>query len=111
MSMDSLKEVELQYKMRFLVEKDLSFDVMDFFFSRMLSQIIEDAKEQISAKGYSHAYSWAKKYLKWFVGDGSLTSYKEQPALHTSRAWDIVIDRFVDECSKVPSKYDGYDGR
>ena len=85
--------------LRFETESDLDFGVMDYFYGKMLSQILSDARERSERYGFGEGYAWGKRYLTHYVGDECLVSKSEHPALHTKAAYDLLTDKLEAVCS------------
>lgn len=89
---------ELHSRMRFESKSDLDFGAMDFYYDGMLSQILKDASERSEREGYYEGYVWGKRYLEHYVGYGCLLPKTEHPALHSEAAYDMVLDKLIEEC-------------
>lgn len=104
-----IDSMRVQQKLRFLSLEDLDFEVLDFFYDKMLSQILRDAHQLSLREGYHYAYSWGKAYLNHYAGHNALVSSAEHPAIHTPAAYDLLIDRLVESCSskekEVPDEH------
>ena len=95
---DLMEEDKLQSSLEFETEGDLDFELMDFFYDGILSQIVRDARERAESKKFIYGYDWGKKYLVHFVGWYAHVPEAEQPALRTQKAYDIAIRRLSEEC-------------
>ena len=84
--------------LRFDIDEDLEFEVMNCFYGQMLSTIIDDARAISKKFGFGKGYEWGKCYLYHYIGDGCLVSIKDYPALHSQIAYDIVRERLEAEC-------------
>ena len=82
------------------MESDLDFDVMDFYYDRILSKILKDSREHSERFGFEEGYEWGKAYLRHFVGYDAHVSKKRQPALRTSAAYDLLLGVLDAECWK-----------
>ena len=97
---------KFRQQLKFDIVADLNYVVMDFFYGGMLSRIISDARERSERLGEYEGYTWGKRYLENYVGTGCLVSKAEYPALHTSEAYDLVLDKLIAECRKGDEKYE-----
>ena len=93
-------------ELKFDTVADLVFEVLNFFYGGMLSQIITDARERSERLGEYEGYTWGKRYLENYVGTGCLVSKAEYPVLHTEAAYDLVVDELISECNKGDAKYE-----
>lgn len=92
------KSGELQRILQFKEISDLDYEVMNFFYDGMLECILRDARERSERYGFGDGYDWGKRYLLHYVGSCCLVSKSEHPALHSSEAYDMVIDMLASEC-------------
>lgn len=90
---------ELRSQMRFESKSDLDIGAMDFYYDGMLSQILKDARERSEREGYYEGYVWGKRYLEHYVGTCCLLPESEHPALHSEAAYDMLMDRLIEECT------------
>lgn len=95
---DIFEKDRLQASLKFETEDDLDFELMDFYYDGILSQIIRDARERAKTQKFIHGYDWGKKYLVHFLGWYAHVSEDKQPALRTQKAYDIAIQRLSAEC-------------
>ena len=93
-----IEEGKLSSSLRFTEDTDLEFELIDFYYSGVLSMIIEDAKERAERFNFDEGYERAKTYLSFFVGWDTLISKDLQPALHTSKAYDVVLEKLANAC-------------
>lgn len=94
------KMADIQHMLSFELESDLDFDVMDFYYDRILSKILKDSRERSERFGFEEGYEWGKAYLRHFVGYDAHVSKKRQPALRTSAAYDLLLGMLDAECWK-----------
>ena len=95
-SFEEMCEAEnFRQTLKFETDDDLDFEVMNFFYDGMLSRILEDAQDQAQRFGFSVGYEWGKMYLNHYVGHDCLVSEETYPALHSSKAYDLLLETLI----------------
>ena len=98
---DIWEQGNVRDEMRFDEPEDVDFDLMDFYFYGRLKQIIRHAK--LFAKMYKslgRAYEEFKPYITDYVGHFAYSSEELHPMLHSSKAYDLVLDRLYEACNE-----------
>ena len=96
-------DVDCEYKLRramtFDEVEDIDFDVMDFYFCGVLSNILHRAKSSVHmGEDWTQAYARYRFEVARYVGWESFTNKGRHPMLHSSEAYDLVTARLEDVC-------------
>lgn len=92
-------EYKLRREMTFDEAEDIDFDLMDFYFDGMLSNILSRAKASIHM-----GEKWTQVYAKYrfdvarYVGWESRADKERHPMLRSREAYDLVTGRLEDVC-------------
>lgn len=90
----------IRSRMFFTDEADLDFELIDYFYHGVLSKIIDDM-QIVSAYGkFSRGYEHGKIILSHYVGWYAKVLKEKQPALCSSKAYEVVMKELEAACWK-----------
>lgn len=104
---DDLDMFNVLTTMTFTDETDLEFDLIDFFYEGALSMLISDMQLISEVSGYARGYTHGRVYLNRYVGWYAEVSKEKHPALHSSEAYELVLEKLVSACNVGASRNTG----